>query len=136
MLEERGILKTWVQRAIQQPDKIEDHADGTRHYLKMIQEQGNRWLRVIVNITVEPNRGVTVFFDRRFEDRDMKIKIDKKSDALYFRLDESKIVESEEVRPGIILDFDDKENVVGIEFLNISARVTNEELSSLQFQTM
>lgn len=65
MLEERGILKTWVQRAIQQPDKIEDHADGTRHYLKMIQEQGNRWLRVIVNITVEPNRGVTVFFDRR-----------------------------------------------------------------------
>ncbi len=65
----------------------------------------------------------------------MKIKIDKKSDALYFRLDESKIVESEEVRPGIILDFDDKENVVGIEFLNISARATNEELSSLQFQT-
>jgi uncharacterized protein YuzE len=66
----------------------------------------------------------------------MRIKVDKESNALYFRLDESKIVESEEVRPGVILDFDEKENVVGIEFLNISSRATKEELSSLQFQAM
>jgi uncharacterized protein YuzE len=65
----------------------------------------------------------------------MKIKMDKTSDALYFRLDESKIMESEEVRPGVILDFDEHENVVGIEFLNVSARATQEELTSLQFQT-
>ena len=31
----------------------------------------------------------------------MRIKIDKDSDALYFRLDESRIVESEEIRPGV-----------------------------------
>jgi uncharacterized protein YuzE len=61
--------------------------------------------------------------------------MDKTSDALYFRLDESKIMESEEVRPGVILDFDEHENVVGIEFLNVSARATQEELTSLQFQT-
>jgi len=30
---------------------------------------------------------------------------DQKSDSLYFRLDDSKIVESEEVKPGIALDF-------------------------------
>lgn len=65
----------------------------------------------------------------------MRIKIDKTSDALYFRLDESKIIESEEVRPGVILDFDEHDNVVGVEFLNISARATQEELASLQFQT-
>jgi len=65
----------------------------------------------------------------------MRIKMDKTSDALYFRLDESKIMESEEVRPGVILDFDEHENVVGIEFLNVSARATQEELTSLQFQT-
>ena len=65
----------------------------------------------------------------------MKIKMDKTSDALYFRLDDSKIMESEEVRPGVILDFDEHENVVGIEFLNVSARATQEELTSLQFQT-
>ena len=66
----------------------------------------------------------------------MRIKMDKTSDALYFRLDESKIAESEEVRPGVILDFDEHENVVGVEFLNVSTRATQEELTSLQFQTM
>ena len=38
------------------------------------------------------------------------------SDTLYFRLDEARIVESEKVEPGVILDFDDKENVVGFNF--------------------
>jgi len=66
----------------------------------------------------------------------MRLKVDKESDALYFRLDETKIVESEEVRPGIILDFDDKGRVVGVEFLGITSRTTLEELSSLQFQTV
>jgi uncharacterized protein YuzE len=65
----------------------------------------------------------------------MKIKVDKDSDALYFRLDESRIVESEEVRPGVILDYDKDERVVGVEFLGISKRATKEELSSLQFHT-
>ncbi len=66
----------------------------------------------------------------------MRLKVDKKSDTLYLRLDESKIVESEEVRPGVILDFDSEGRVVGVEFLGISSRATWEELSSLQFQTV
>lgn len=44
-------------------------------------------------------------------------------------------MESEEVRPGVILDFDKNDRVVGVEFLGISSRATKEELSSLQFQT-
>jgi uncharacterized protein YuzE len=64
----------------------------------------------------------------------MRIKIDKESDALYFRLDESRIVESEEVRPGVILDYDQNDRVVGVEFLGISNRASMEELSSLHFQ--
>ena len=66
----------------------------------------------------------------------MRVKVDKESDALYFRLDENKIVDSEEVRPGIILDFDENDHVVGVEFLNISSRATPEELSSIQFKTV
>jgi len=65
----------------------------------------------------------------------MRIKIDKNSDTLYFRLDENKIVESEEVQPGVILDYDKNNRVVGVEFLGISLRASQEELSSLQFQT-
>ncbi len=66
----------------------------------------------------------------------MRIKVDRENDALYFRLDEKRIVESEEVRPGAILDFDENDQVVGVEFLGTSARATREELSSLQFQTV
>lgn len=65
----------------------------------------------------------------------MRIKLDRDSDALYFRLDESRIVESEEIRPGVILDYDKDDRVVGVEFLGVSMRATKEELSSLQFQT-
>jgi len=66
----------------------------------------------------------------------MKLKIDKENDTLYFRLDENAIVESEEIRPGVILDFDKDGRVVGIEFLNIAERVNQEELTTLQFQTV
>ncbi len=64
----------------------------------------------------------------------MRIEVDKESDALYFRLHENKIVESEEVQPGVILDFDEKKQVVGVEFLNVSKRATTQELSFLQFK--
>jgi hypothetical protein len=32
-------------------------------------------------------------------------------------------------------DFDENDRVVGVEFLGISSRATNEELSNLEFQT-
>lgn len=65
----------------------------------------------------------------------MKLKVDKESDALYFRLDESTVVESEEVEPGVILDFNAEGKVVGIEILNLSMRVAPEQLRILQFET-
>ena len=65
----------------------------------------------------------------------MRIKLDKEGDALYFRLSDEDILESEEVRPGVILDFDKKGRVVGVEFLNISERANQQEIANLQFQT-
>ena len=49
----------------------------------------------------------------------MKMHYDEKSDALYLRLDESKIIESEEVQPGIVLDYNDNKQVVGVEILGL-----------------
>jgi uncharacterized protein YuzE len=65
----------------------------------------------------------------------MRLKVDHKNDALYFRLDESAIVESEEIKPGVILDYDANDNVVGIEILGLSKRVPIEMLKTLQFDT-
>ena len=65
----------------------------------------------------------------------MRLKVDKDSDALYFRLDEAAIIESEEVQPGVIPDFNDEGHVVGVEILNLSDRVSPEQLRVLRFET-
>lgn len=65
----------------------------------------------------------------------MKVRIDKEYDALYFELDEAEIVESEEIQPGIIMDFDAQGRLVGIEILDLSKRLTPEKLRLMQFET-
>ncbi len=64
----------------------------------------------------------------------MKLSIDKEADALFLRLDDSPIIESEEVAPGIVLDYNEEEQVVGIEMLNLSKRAPDVSLSNLQLQ--
>ena len=66
----------------------------------------------------------------------MKLKIDRAADALYLTLDEAPAVESEEVSPGIIVDYNDKEEVVGIEMLYLSKRVPKLNPNALQFETV
>lgn len=65
----------------------------------------------------------------------MKVRIDTEDDALYFELDDVEIVESEEVQPGIIMDFDKDNRLIGIEILDISTRLTPEKLRLMQFET-
>ena len=50
-------------------------------------------------------------------------------------MDENKIYASEEVHPGVILDFDDSRQVVGFEILNVSKRTSLKGLSFLQFES-
>ena len=62
----------------------------------------------------------------------MRIRYDEKVDALYLRLDNSKVVESDEVKPGIVLDFNAKNQVVGIEVLDFKRRVPKADLKLLK----
>lgn len=66
----------------------------------------------------------------------MKLSVDKQADALYLRLDDSPIVESEEVSPGVMLDYNESNQVVGVEMLNLSTRSSSLNLSALQFETV
>lgn len=65
----------------------------------------------------------------------MRLKVDKDNDSLYFRLDEESIVESEEVEPGVILDFNAEGKVVGVELLNLSTRIKPDQLKVFQYVT-
>ncbi len=65
----------------------------------------------------------------------MKLKIDRENDSLYLRLNDSEIVESEEAEPGVVLDFDAQDRVVGIEILKLSTRVAPGDLQRVLLET-
>jgi uncharacterized protein YuzE len=66
----------------------------------------------------------------------MKLTIDREADALYLDLDEAPAVETEEVSPGVILDYNASGQVVGIEMLYLSKRVSPDKLGRMQMETV
>ncbi len=55
----------------------------------------------------------------------MKVKYDPDVDVLSIILSDAPVEESDEDKPGLILDYDKSGNVVGIEILNASKRMPN-----------
>lgn len=67
----------------------------------------------------------------RHERKAMKLLVDREADAL-LRLDDSRVVESQEVSSGIVLDYNEDNQVVGIEVLRLSERTPHLDLEELQ----
>lgn len=65
----------------------------------------------------------------------MKLRVDKEADALYLRLNDTEIIDSEEIKPDFILDYDRDNNVVGVEILNLSKHVSKGSVQKLNFET-
>lgn len=65
VIRERVIPDEWIHDTLTTPDKVEVGSDNNTHYLKAIAQYEGRVLRVVVNEHVEPNKVVTLFFDRR-----------------------------------------------------------------------
>jgi len=64
----------------------------------------------------------------------MKVTYDEKTDSLTVIFnDESSVAESDEDKPGVILDYDKDGNLVSLEVLDASRRVT--EARKIEFQT-
>ncbi len=55
----------------------------------------------------------------------MKVKYDPEVDVLSILLSEAPVEESDESKPGVILDYDKNGNVVGLEILDASKRMGN-----------
>ncbi len=64
----------------------------------------------------------------------MRINYDKQSDAMYIRFSEAKYYESDEVKEGVILDFDKKGKIIGVEVLDVSERLPQESMNSIHFE--
>ena len=68
-LAEREIPVEWLERTLAAPELVlPDPDDATvERRFRRIPEFGGRVLRVAVNTAVEPNRVVSVFFDRQMK---------------------------------------------------------------------
>ncbi len=64
----------------------------------------------------------------------MKVHYHQVDDALYVRLDDSQIIESEEVAPGIIVDYNNEKQITGIEVLGLKKRMPRAKVSELQLE--
>ena len=63
----------------------------------------------------------------------MKVNYDPRTDTLSVILkDDARIAESDEDKPGVILDYDDRGDLVSLEILDASQRVT--EARKIEFQ--
>lgn len=63
----------------------------------------------------------------------MKIHYDRESDSLYINFSDRKNIESEEVVPGFVLDFDSENKVVGVEIDHASMVV---DLSHMEVDSL
>ena len=52
----------------------------------------------------------------------MKVKYDREVDVLYICLNNEPVKESDESKPGIIIDYSEEGNIVGIEILEASKK--------------
>ena len=62
----------------------------------------------------------------------MRIHYDKTQDALYLRFSENPYYQSEEVKEGIIFDYDKNGEIIGLEILDVSKNLPRKFLSSLK----
>ena len=58
----------------------------------------------------------------------MRMRYSQEADAIYIRLKENKIVNSDEISDGVIVDYDENGNMVGIEILWVSEKVDIDQL--------
>ena len=66
----------------------------------------------------------------------MKLKVDQEADALYLTLSDAPAADTQEVAPGILVDYDDQGHAVGIEMLYLSKRAPGADFDKLQFESV
>lgn len=61
----------------------------------------------------------------------MDIKFDKETGTLYLKFSDDKIEDTREEKPGVIIDYDEKGEIVGIEILSVSAKLEKSGMYSI-----
>ena len=66
----------------------------------------------------------------------MKITFDKEADAVYIEFGEGKFSSNKKIDNNTIIDLDEKDNILGIELLDVSKRIPKDFLSSISVKNL
>jgi uncharacterized protein YuzE len=66
----------------------------------------------------------------------MELEYDSQADAAYIKLSNAEVADSEEVRPGVIVDYDAQDRVVGVEILHVRKERPDIDLSRLELESV
>lgn len=64
----------------------------------------------------------------------MKLKLDRKTDALHLCIAEEMIFETEMIVPDVLLDFNQQGQVIGMECLNLSKHLPSGSLEAFHYE--
>jgi uncharacterized protein YuzE len=126
------LRREWIESVLTNPLRAEVHANGCIRRWALIPDMG-KYLRVVTEADGETVHNA--FFDRRFRPRNaggcgtMVFQYHSDTDMLYIKLADGVSTESEEVAPGMVLDFDEGNRVIGIEIEDASTFI---DLSRLE----
>lgn len=66
----------------------------------------------------------------------MKIEYDKEADALYIQLREAYVDDNIDIEGGITVDLDEKRNIVGIEILDASRKLSLKDIVNITIENL
>ncbi len=66
----------------------------------------------------------------------MKIEYSKEADALYVYFKEAFVAKSKEIEDGVVIDFDDKNQLIGIEVLDVSKRFSLSDIVNINIENL
>lgn len=66
----------------------------------------------------------------------MKIEYSKEADAIYVYFKEEYVAKSKEIEDGVVVDFDEKSQLIGIEVLDVSKRFKLSDIVNVNIENL
>lgn len=66
----------------------------------------------------------------------MKIEYSKEADAIYVYFKEEYVAKSKEIEDGVVVDFDEKGQLIGIEVLDVSQRFSLSDIVNVNIENL
>ena len=66
----------------------------------------------------------------------MKIEYSKEADAIYVYFKEDYVAKSTEIEDGVVIDFDEKGQLIGIEVLDVSQRFSLSDIVNVNIENL